>query len=342
MSFMVEQVYSTEAVEELYAVVYPGKERVKFNWLYFKNPAGNADIFVIKDTVAKKVIGTYCFIPMKLCRNGTPLLIGQAIDGMVHPDYRDKHIFNRLVAEVFPIVTKKYAYLIGFPNNRSRGSLIRAGWIHLGDLDNFSFPLNKHAFTNALPENIVLNRLGKYLSVIPLWLYKRFYRSRGKLPASELQLIQDDEVTLNEIVQLIEKRNPVMFSRDADLIRWRLLSIPQENYSHFKYIQNNDLQGFISIKTENSHVELIDFIVNPDKKHIQTALSLLISKAEEMKAEALHLQISQYAYLTEHLRSCGFIRRPGENAVIVFPGNSPDLKLQWNEMYLSLADTDWL
>ena len=342
MSFKIEIANSSDEIQKLYKIIYPEKDCSKFDWLYNQNPLGKADMFVARDDTTNQVIGAYVIIPMLLSIHGQPALTGQAIDGMVHPDYRGKHLFNRLVAEVFEKVKSKYKYLIGFPNNMSRGSLIKAGWIEMGEFVTWSLPLQPKAVLGSVSKIPLIGSIANVLAKPLLSLYRMYYASKFRLHDIELKPLDNDSFEIESTQLSISKINPVMTVRDIDFIRWRLLTVPKENYQTLVFKRDNDFLGYISYKITQHSAEIVDFIISPEPENIKAAISLFIDHCQKEKCKAIHFQLSENAYCCDSFRACGFIKRKTDHAIIVYPFDNQMQEIDYSDCYICLADTDWI
>ena len=333
MSISVVQLDSYKKVIDLYKIVYPGKDLDKFEWLYNKNPNGTADIFGAIDEESGNVVGTYAFIPMKMVINDRIAKVAQAIDGMVHPDFRGKRVFNKLVAEVFPKVSGKYDYLIGFPNNNSRGSLVKAGWIELGEFVTYSLPLTAKAITNS--------KAGSLLTPV-LFLYNSFHRLKYSRPDDSLEVNSSDIFLYDRILTNIQQKNKIMVYRDSELISWRFCTIPKKNYQVLRFFTNGTEDGYIAYKTNNNTAEIVDLIIDPKETKICSAISLFVDYCIKKTYSAIHVQLSNNTYCREALKNIGFIKRKTNHAIIIYPTQENLQQISFTDCYISLADTDWL
>ena len=242
-------------VERLYSIVYPDKPCDKFTWLYNENPFGKADIFGFLDTKRDFLIANYAFIPTKIDIGDKRFLVGQAVDGMVHPDYRGKRVFNLLVKKTFPILKKKYDFLIGFPNKNSYGSLIKAGWLTFGDLFTWTLPLDfSIIFRSKSPLFSFSNPF--------LRIYNNFNRKRYHFPNIKIEESHSAHWDYDLLSEIIKSKNSSLTQRTSEFIDWRFQKLSKKhNYKIINVVQNKKLIGYICFKSIKKSVEIIDFII---------------------------------------------------------------------------------
>ena len=342
MAIKIKIIENIDEIQQLYKIVYPLKDVNKFNWLYNDNPRGNADIVAAYDSSNLKIIGALSIIPMLTNYNSDQLLIGQAIDGMIHPEYRGRKIFDILIDEVFSQAKSKYNYLTGFPNELASRIEIKKGWIKIGNFVNWSFPLNSKAVVGTLTEKPIIGPIVEMIADLPIKIYDNYHLKISKQSNTNIVEIKNKQIKIDNIVSLINNINPIMLVRDPDFIRWRLQSLPVNNYRIFCYYNNEELLGYFCYKSVNQSAEVVDFIISPEPKNIEGALSLLIEHCRKEQFNAVHFQLSEYAYCNPSLKKCGFIKRKSDQIIIIYPTNPKNKIPDYKSCYINLADTDWV
>lgn len=342
MAIKIKIIENLDEVQKLYKIVYPLNDADKFKWLYNDNPRGKANIVAAYDSSKSKIIGALAIIPMLTSHKGTQLLIGQAIDGMIHPEYRGRRIFDILIEDMFTQAKGKYKYLIGFPNQMSRKKLIKKGWVIIGNFVNWSFPINSKAVVGTLTEKPIIGPIVEMIADLPIKIYDNYHLKISKQSNTNIVEIKNKQIKIDNIVSLINNINPIMLVRDPDFIRWRLQSLPINNYRIFYYYNNEELLGYFCYKSVNQSAEVVDFIISPEPKNIEGALCLLIEQCRKEQLNAVHFQLSKYAYCNPSLKKCGFIKRKSDQIIIIYPTNPKNKIPDYKSCYINLADTDWV
>jgi len=342
MSLQFEKLRTSDEIQQLYRIVYPDKDCSKFDWLYNQNPRGQADMFAFRDSSTNNVVGVYVIIPMLLNLQGREVLIGQASDAMVHPDYRRKHIFTKLVTESLRYICNKYEYLIAFPHNISRGGFLRADWVELGDWSTWSLPLQPEAIAHPLTKIPILGGVVSTLVKLFIDIYINRRSSQYHLPDTRLVPLCSKEIEVDDIVSRLTEHNPVMLVRDSEFVRWRFQSIPRNNYHTFLFLRGDKQLGYIVYKSHGSSVMIVDFIVSPEPEIICAATSMLIDHCRQQGFASIHCQLSKHAYCCDSLKTCGFVQRSTRYAIMVLPTKSNRESINYSDCYISQADTDWL
>ena len=144
-----------KAVPELSSVVHGQRGITKsiIEWKYINNPSGKAHVWIASDINNNKIVGTYALCPWKMNCNGKNYDAVQAVDAMVHPDYRKMGIFTQLQkTAIKDLENSEYKIAISFPPANSYLGHIKAGWIKVGNLFDYTFimrPVDKIFDKNA-------------------------------------------------------------------------------------------------------------------------------------------------------------------------------------------------
>jgi hypothetical protein len=338
----IEQTDSYKPVERLYRIVYPGKSARKFAWLYTTNPSGPADIFLVRDTESKKVIASYAIMPMRLWYHNRIVKIGQAIDGMVHPDFRRRRIFNSIQQQLHDQLQKKYEFLIGFPNRLALNPLLNAGAVAFGPLVTYSFPLTSQFFAKRPKDSSILHGILSPVLKPALALHKRFYLGSIKTDGYRLEPTEEENVCFDIDYGTIREKHPMMAVRDKDFLIWRFFSVPVSKYIFLQLYHDDKALGYIAIRFEHKAVAIVDFCIDSDLDDQLRALRLLIRYCEQRRVKSIHFQMSEACYCSHALRRAGFIKRKNNYSIILFPYSEESKKLRYANFFLTFADTDWI
>jgi len=342
VEFSIEKGSDFKEVERLYRLVYPGKSARKFEWLYANNPAGPADIYLARDPASLKVIASYVIMPMRLWLRDRTVRIGQAIDGMVHPDFRRRHIFNRLQNELHDRLKAEYEFLMGFPNRMALMPLLKAGARDFGPLATYSFPLTSQFFARRPKEGDLLHSVLSFFLRPAIVLYKSLYLRVVETDGFHLEGVKEPDLKDEFSFEFIRKAHPVMTIRDRDYIHWRFFSVPTDQYIFLRFSHRQKALGYIVIRFEHKAVAIVDFCIDSIMDDQLRALKLLIEYCRQRGVKSVHFQLSEACYCTEALRKAGFIRRKNNYSIILIPYTAESETLDYSDFFLTFADTDWM
>lgn len=343
MDIQIEQTDDYRPVVKLYKLVYPGKRARKFEWLYTTNPSGPADIFLVRDQESKQVIASYVIMPMRLWYHDRLIKIGQAIDGMVHPDFRRRHIFNAIQQRLHDQLKRKYEFLIGFPNQMALTPLLHAGASSFGPLVTYSFPLSSQFFAKRLEGGGIFRTILSLFLKPAIVLHRKFYLGSVKADGYELLPTEENDISQQSDYKMIRKTHPVMAVRDRAFLSWRFFAVPVNKYIFLQLYNDKKLPlGYIAIRFEHKAVAIVDFCIDSGLDDQMRALKLLIQYCQQRGVKSIHFQLSEACYCIEALGKAGFIKRKSSYSIILFPYSEEAKHLQYSDFFLTFADTDWL
>jgi len=342
MDFSIEQTDDYREVIRLYKIVYPEKRTYKFDWLYTSKPAGRAEIFLARDNDSGKVIGSYVIMPMRIWFFDRIIIAGQAIDGMVHPEYRRARIFNTMQERLHDRLRQKYEFLIGFPNVLALHPLLKAGAREFGPLATYSFPLTSQFLAKRPAQGNVFHTILSFLLKPAIAFYRYLHLGKVRTGGYRLEAVPENEIHTGFSFETIRKVHPVMTVRDVDFIRWRFFHAPTTKYIFLQFYRETDALGYIAIRFEHKAVAIVDFCIDGPIEEQLSALRLLIDYCRQRQAKSIHFQLSEACYCTAALSRAGFIRRKGIYSIILMPYSEESQRLQFADFFLTFADTDWL
>jgi hypothetical protein len=331
----------TELVK-LYRIVYPGKNTNKFEWLYKDNPSGEADIYYVRDPESGAMIATYVIIPMKYWYQDRIITIGQGVDGMVHPDYRQLRVYNYLRRNTLKLVADKYEFLIGFPNSMAIRSVLHAGAKYFGPLVTYSFPMSSEFLIKRPTRRNFFNQSLSPLLTPAVGLYKAVKLWRINTAGYRLEPAGPDDIVTTDSYEKIKSSHSIMAVRDLEFLKWRFLAAPSRQYLYMQYFHDQTPMGYMVLRFEHRAVKVIDFCIDSSLENQLRAIKLLIKYCDKRLIKSMHFELSDSCYCVEALKKLGFIKRKGNYATIIFPFSDKAKQLEYSDFFLTFADTDWI
>ncbi len=342
MDFVIKQSTRFKDVERLYRAIYPGKSARKFEWLYKNNPAGPADIHLAIDPSSDAVVASYVVMPMRLWYRDRIIRIGQAIDGMVHPDYRRQRIFNSMQKRLHEYLRTRYEFLIGFPNIMALNPLRNAGARAFGPLATYSFPLTSLFFARRPIKGDVFHAILSFFLKPAIAWYKSSHFRKINTRGYRLESLEQDDLLSEFTFDSIRRIHPIMAVRDTQFIRWRFFAAPTDQYVFLRFASDEKTLGYIAIRFEYKAVAIVDFCIDSSIDDQLRALKLLIEYCQRRSVKSMHFQLSEACYCTEALKTAGFIKRKNNYSIILIPYSPESETLDYNDFFLTFADTDWM
>ncbi len=103
--------------------------RSRFEWLHFQNPLAPSLMIVAENK--GEIVGLYTAIKKHVSINGKIYVGARDVDPVVHPDYRGKKIFSRMIEHCLETSTD-IDFHFNFANTISSHGYVKAGWKVVG------------------------------------------------------------------------------------------------------------------------------------------------------------------------------------------------------------------
>ena len=244
-----------EGIVGLFNQIYHTTREVDYwKWQFIDNPLGQAVIIVAeKDS---QIIGQCTLLPNKMVIKGEEVLVGESIDTMISEDYRGQGLYEKLALKSYEVGRSRGMKIrVGFPtdalNKRLIGESIGARFV--GDIPIF---INLYKLDNFLVGIVKSKVLAKILAV-PSMLMAKFIYKEKKIKIKESYQIEEKQEFNEEFDLLwdkVKKDSQIMKSRTGEFLNWRIKDHPTNDYKSFAAYLNEDLVGYIILKTEKRKV----------------------------------------------------------------------------------------
>ena len=219
----------------------PRFSRGRFAWLHLQNPLAPSRIALAWDN--NRLIGFYAVIKKKLLINGQTCIGGRDIDPVVHPDFRGKGVFGRLLQYGLVNFTE-IDVLFNFANTLSAPGFLKQGWQSLGMLQDYIFQTDhngwgvKPVFASALSWShlALVERSQDRRTVEEVW------------PGS----LRDYDGLFDCLLD-----SGIQVERGAEYLDWRYLKKPGCNYRFFAEKNQGSIERLYILKFNEDIPEII-------------------------------------------------------------------------------------
>ena len=144
-----------------------------FDWQYRDNPNGKALVLLARDDSNNQIIGTNTIIPLKLIVDGEIITSSLACNVQVHPDYRKKRIFSKLLLSMPESALANGIHsLFAIPNDNSFKAFINEGSIEITHLPLLIKPIRFSKYF-GFPLKQILKPFDIFWKKIPLEVFFR-------------------------------------------------------------------------------------------------------------------------------------------------------------------------
>ncbi len=241
-----------------------------FDWQYRDNPNGKALVLLARDDSNNLIVGTNTIVPMKLIVDDKIITSSLACNVQVHPDYRKKRIFSKLLLSMPKFaLANNIDSLFAIPNDNSFKAFINEGSVEIAHL-----PL--------LIKPIKLSQYFKFPLKQILKPFDTIWKKKDISFSSIDEFNGDFDTSFEDLAKQTSKRVSVMNCRKKEFLNWRYKNHPTQKYQIFTLKTNNELTGYIITKIHYFGKKkigvILDFIVNGNFEN-KTMLKSLIDYA---------------------------------------------------------------
>lgn len=206
-------------------------KRDTWQWEFLENPEGRALIIVAEEK--DKIIGHYGLLPTRISYYGKDILVGLAVDLMVHPGFRRKGLFLKLFERVVE-EAKKYNFnaIWGFPNRIALPVYTnKLGWYHVKTLKIYVM-VNLKVFFKRCAQ-------GEFSCDQPKFDYYR----KNNIEFAKIDNFNDSynfwKYNLSHLI--LKERTP-------SYLNWRYIAPYWYNYKVYSISINGDTKGFFVLR----------------------------------------------------------------------------------------------
>jgi hypothetical protein len=269
----------------------------------------------------ERVVAMQAFTPWPYCRAGQTYSSFQSGNSLVHPDFRGRGIFQRMLEEGNKIASAKgIDFFMGFPGQESYGAFIRDKWTDLGRL---------RLWTR---------------SVHPAEAFRQ--RRQRYVPNHSLDIAQPLNVE-SLMTGTPDVGRGFRLSPERHFLAWRYSSERNENYRYFRYARLGQEASFVLRLNRSRGVR--EVWIGQIRKHACSTLFLaaaLRALSREVKRDTCVAALS-LAMLSPLRSTClalamaGFIPNEQAAPLLVKPHKAVEGLIdrsQWRET--SLEDVD--
>ena len=245
-----------------------------YNWMYFKNPAGNA--IIASAWHNDKLVSTFAMAPKNAIINSRPTAIGKTMDMFTDPDYQGLGIMSKLTNMVFEESVKKG--LLGWYVTPSGNSypIFKSKWKYQEPF-HISF---KYRIINIkkMSETIALSTYKKIFLKIAAALSNQFFKPK-KSSSKNYAISNIDSITdeFDLLWESVKSDYENALTRDSSYLNWRFILNPDTYKIYTARNSDNTLSGYIvTKKTLRKGVptgEIVDFLFSRENE--EAGLSLL-------------------------------------------------------------------
>lgn len=275
-------------------------------WEYKNNPFGQ---FIGVAESNGRVIGHMALVPVQLKIKDEILLGAQAVDLVVHPDFRRQGIFFSIGRFLAQETTKRgIDFWYGFPNKLAHSGHLKYGWFDVCNVPLLIKPVNAKKAIQVFLDNykkvkfltryrIARDTITFILRIIlaSVTFFPRFFiRIENKCTYKhfEIEKIKLFDVRIDDLWEKVSNKYHILVVRNRRYLNWRYLEKPNANYEIFIALKNNEVLGYMILKSKNENELKIGYIVDifalpSDNIVIQSLISKAIEYFKDEKVDLI-------------------------------------------------------
>ncbi|MFB5662616.1 GNAT family N-acetyltransferase [Alteribacillus sp. HJP-4] len=237
-----------QQIQALFTKVFQ-KERTRSVWDWkFKGRMHEARPWAFVFEENNTIIGHISLWVSAAYIEGVEKKIGLRIDTMVDPDARGRGIYKRLNEKMIAKATEEGIFLLyGFPAEKAKDLLISyTGAVHIGNISRYTLITNPAALAGAF-----LKAAKPFIPAGELFKKVKYARVTKTLsPGWTVEEADNIDSSFDKLAEDLKSLRPVMLKRDADFLKWRYFSHPENSYKLLALWNNRELKGFVVVKKE--------------------------------------------------------------------------------------------
>lgn len=227
-----------------------------FDWQYLNNPEGEAIVITALDDEKNSIVGVESILPMNIIVNQKIINASLSCNSYVHPDYRNKGIFTKLITTVKDESIKKNIWCIyGVANDNSFSSFMKKGSYEISNIPILFRPLRLSNYFSS-PVSSILS------------LFDDIWKVRKNTNPNVSKFNDDFDESFEILAKKASQRIPIIKQRTKEFLNWRYRNHPTREYKTFVLKENSMLGGYIITRKTDVNGKsvgvIVDFMVDPD------------------------------------------------------------------------------
>lgn len=327
----------SSSVLELVSEMWGRDVRARYDWLYRRNPHGQALSWLACDAESGRVVGVKSLFPRRASIEGHATLAALGGDAFVRPSHRGRGLLELLHrAAMLEMQEQGIEISPGVPAKSSYRSLLRGGSRHIGWFARWVRPLTGQGLVRRQVPGLL--RWAGQASISGLDLVTSV---RGPLSPRGLRMepVRSREELQRLLVPAAGEAR-VLFERDPAWLAWRFLDAPAARQHLVGLWVGNSLTSLAALEQSEGRATLVDLVTPPHGA--RTALQAVLRHAQASGASVLDVSCSESASFARALPGLGFIRRDRAAMVNYVPAGHPRSAalLSGRGWHFTLADLD--
>jgi hypothetical protein len=300
-------------------------DSIRYDWLYLRNPAGIARVWLARDDNNNKHIGAVAALPRDVWVKGKMVKCHILSDFSMDQKYRSLGPaikLNRL--SITPALEKQVPFSYDFPSKTMAAAHRWLKFEPMGKMIRFARPIQANSQIKKIPviraelfSAILNNILKKIFELIPPYkLDKAYSFAEQKIGESNF----DSEFT--QLDTFIGPKFTVCGVRNKEYLNWRYGQNPIRAFHLIKLLRKNTLCGYaIFYFSPDKRMIVYDLYSDASTGIERNLIAGLLFKAKSHNIETIEISLLNSNPWISILKKYGFILRPSPADVFTFLSN---------------------
>ncbi len=317
----------------------------KFQWFYRENIYGLADCWLLKKTGSGDIVGAQAVFPRLVYCNGKPFLAGIIGDLGVDERHRTLGPALQLQKAAAESCRKgKYAFLYGYPNERSEPVAKRAGFQVVGNSVRVARVIRSEKYLSRVIRAPLLPWIARKVIDLGVGALARESRIRVERDCQPVLLERTDK-RFDELFEKSRKHYGVIGERGHAFLTWRFTNCPFRQYQIFSLKRGSDgsLAGYIIFYQQDGVVHLSDMLAETPQLLDKAILPAFLRFVRKGECDSVSVEFMSPNYLLDCLSQFHFRIRAGNRNIVAFSEQKGEVTQQLFEpenWYFLAADND--
>ena len=220
-----------------------------FRWRYAQNPAGKAEITVVRDTATSHVVGFTWAVPVRMRLNGRDCTAVMTANQLIHPDYRSSLAYSMLIRRRLQMLRKlKVPFRFNFP--------IESLYQRTAAVEQLSSCLIPLLVKPVNPLNLGRAYLKKPIlgtaAGLGAWAAAPFLFHGTAAPVIQdgwqVDCLEDFDERFDDLWERARDRHAVMAVRDRAFLSWRFAPVDSRRYQILAASLRGKLVGYLVLR----------------------------------------------------------------------------------------------
>lgn len=308
---------------------FPGLPPERFDWIYRRNPAGEAYVWTARVAEQDTVVGSTAVFPRRVAVGSAYHTAGIAGDYAVSPSHRG--FGPALALQQRAVATVKEGRLdlvYGLPNPLSAPLLRRAGYRSIGDVVQLTRVLrSRRVLERHVPSRLLARMVAPVVDVGLRVMAGAQRRTGHPRHAFESADIPTFDRRFDRLWQMARPRHPMIGDRSAAFLRWRFSESPHARYRIFGLLEapRGELAGYVVYHRVERRTFIDDLLCRDLGDTLDTLIRRFALHQLDDGASAISISFFGRAALIEALRRQRFAVRAAQDPVMIYVADGSPL-----------------